>query len=279
MGAVVVGIRRTMRLPVVVVLFAAALAFALSTTVFAHPGRTDGSGGHYDRETGEYHYHHGFEAHQHVNGECPFDFVDLTGQNSGGDGSGGTRTSGSGTGGNYEDKEDKDSLLATLIAICILAGFVAYIPTFIVDFALISILLKDKVSSRSWDTLWLTYIASVCFTAAFLYKEYRDKLIFAGAAILIVHFLISIKGKKEMERDAAKKKEAELKKASVEQSNKVNAEDGRHIVYITQSGRLYHSSRACPYLARSKKVATIYEDQALRRGRRKCPKCTKYMID
>lgn len=277
MGAVVVGIKRTMWLSVVSVLFAADMAFALSTTVFAHPGRTDSSGGHYDRETGEYHYHHGFEAHQHVNGECPFDFVDLTGQNSGGDG--GTRTSGSGTGGNYEDKEDKDSLLATLIAICILAGFVAYIPTFIVDFALISILLKDKVSSRSWDTLWLTYIASVCFTAAFLYKEYRDKLIFAGAAILIVHFLISIKGKKEMERDAAKKKEAELKKASVEQSNKVNAEDGRHIVYITQSGRLYHSSRACPYLARSKKVATIYEDQALRRGRRKCPKCTKYMID
>lgn len=277
MGAVVVGKMRAMRLPIVVVLFAAALAFALSTTVFAHPGRTDSSGGHYDRETGEYHYHHGFEAHQHVNGECPFDFVDLTGQNSGGDG--GTRTSGSGTGGNYEDKEDKDPLLATLIAICILAGFVAYIPTFIVDFALISILLKDKVSSRSWDTLWLTYIASVCFTAAFLYKEYRDKLIYAGAAILIVHFLISIKGKEEMERDAAKKKEAELKKASVEPGDNVNVEDRRPIVYITKGGRLYHSSRACPYLARSKRVATIYEDQALRRGRRKCPKCTKYTLD
>ena len=85
MGAVIMGKRRAMRLPIVVVLFAAALAFALSTTVFAHPGRTDSSGGHYDRETGEYHYHHGFEAHQHVNGECPFDFVDMTGQNIGGD--------------------------------------------------------------------------------------------------------------------------------------------------------------------------------------------------
>lgn len=271
MGAVVVGKRRAMRLPVVVVLFAAALAFALSTTVFAHPGRTDSSGGHYNRKTGEYHYHHGFEAHQHVNGECPFDFVDMTGQNSGGNG--GARTSGSGTGGNYEDKEDKDSLLATLIAICILAGFVAYIPTFIVDFALISILLKDKVSSRSWDTLWLTYIASVCFTAAFLYKEYRGTLIFAGAAILFVHLLISIKGKEEMARDDAKKKEAELKKASVEHGNKANAGDGRPIVYITQGGRLYHGSRACPCLARSKKITSVYEEQARRSGRKKCKKC------
>lgn len=273
------GKMRAVRLPVVVVLFATALAFALSTTVFAHPGRTDGSGGHYDRETGEYHYHHGFEAHQHVNGECPFDFVDLTGQNSGGDGSGGTRTSGSGADGSYESRQDKSSLLEDLIAICIIAAFISVAPTIILDLVIIAVLLRNRISERSLKTVWLAYPASVCFTAAFLYKEYRDKLIYAGAAILIVHFLISIKGKKEMERDAAKKKEAELKKANVEQNNKANAEDGRPIVYITKGGRLYHSSRACPCLARSKKVATIYEDQALRRGRRKCPKCTKYMID
>lgn len=272
MGAVVVGIRRTMRLPVVVVLFAAALAFALSTTVFAHPGRTDGSGGHYDRETGEYHYHHGFEAHQHVNGECPFDFVDMTGQNSGGDG--GTRTSGSGAGGYYEGRQDKSSLLEDLIAICIIAAFISVAPTIILDLVIIAVLLRNRISERSLKTVWLAYPASVCFTAAVFYKEYRDKLIYAGAAILIVHFLISIKGKKEMERDAAKKKEAELKKASAEQSNKVNAEDGRHIVYITQGGRLYHSSRACPCLARSKRIISVYEDQARRNGKRKCTKCS-----
>lgn len=39
----------------------------------AHPGRTDGSGGHRDHSTGEYHYHcGGFPAHQHVNGVCPY---------------------------------------------------------------------------------------------------------------------------------------------------------------------------------------------------------------
>lgn len=36
-----------------------------------HSGRTDSSGGHYNRLTGEYHYHHGEGAHQHedLNGD------------------------------------------------------------------------------------------------------------------------------------------------------------------------------------------------------------------
>lgn len=62
------------------------VAFAL--TVNAHPGDTDSSGGHYDRSTGEYHYHHGYSAHSHrdMDGDgdldCPYNFVDKTGQNS-----------------------------------------------------------------------------------------------------------------------------------------------------------------------------------------------------
>lgn len=40
--------------------------------VFAHPGKTDSDGGHFDRSTGEYHYHHGYPAHQHENGTCPY---------------------------------------------------------------------------------------------------------------------------------------------------------------------------------------------------------------
>lgn len=40
----------------------------------AHGGKTDGDGGHYNRDTGEYHYHHGYPAHQHTNGECPYNF-------------------------------------------------------------------------------------------------------------------------------------------------------------------------------------------------------------
>ena len=51
--------------------------------VYAHPGRTDSNGGHYNRSTGGYHYHHGYPEHQHINGECPYDLDDRTGQNSG----------------------------------------------------------------------------------------------------------------------------------------------------------------------------------------------------
>lgn len=47
-------------------------------TSLAHKGRTDSSGGHYDRSTGEYHYHHGYSAHQHINGICPYDYDDKT---------------------------------------------------------------------------------------------------------------------------------------------------------------------------------------------------------
>ena len=58
-------------------------------TVSAHSGKTDSSGGHTDYSTGDYHYHHGYSAHDHydMNGDgiadCPHDFVDRTGRNSG----------------------------------------------------------------------------------------------------------------------------------------------------------------------------------------------------
>lgn len=49
----------------------------------AHSGRTDSKGGHTNHSTGEYHYHHGYPEHQHINGKCPYDFDDKTGKNSG----------------------------------------------------------------------------------------------------------------------------------------------------------------------------------------------------
>lgn len=39
---------------------------------FAHSGKTDSNGGHTDHSTGEYHYHHGYPAHQHPGGKCPY---------------------------------------------------------------------------------------------------------------------------------------------------------------------------------------------------------------
>lgn len=63
--------------------------FLLITPVFAHSGRTDSNGGHYDRSTGEYHYHHGYSAHQHYDmdgdgiPDCPYNFKDTTNHSSG----------------------------------------------------------------------------------------------------------------------------------------------------------------------------------------------------
>ena len=51
---------------IVTLLFAAPAAYA-------HPGGLDGMGGHYDNSTGIYHFHHGFSAHHHPNGVCPYD--------------------------------------------------------------------------------------------------------------------------------------------------------------------------------------------------------------
>lgn len=60
------------------------LCLQVPAVVFAHPGRTDSNGGHTDHSTGEYHYHHGYPAHQHYdmdgNGtiDCPYLFDDQT---------------------------------------------------------------------------------------------------------------------------------------------------------------------------------------------------------
>ena len=48
----------------------------LSLPVSAHSGRTDSAGGHHDNKNvsglGPYHYHHGYPAHLHPNGVCPY---------------------------------------------------------------------------------------------------------------------------------------------------------------------------------------------------------------
>lgn len=61
----------------------------LVISVYAHSGKTDSIGGHTDSDTGEYHYHHGYPAHSHYDMDedgyldCPYDFDDKTGVNSG----------------------------------------------------------------------------------------------------------------------------------------------------------------------------------------------------
>ena len=60
-------------------LIALAICLQLPVIALAHPGRTDSSGGHTDHDSGEYHYHHGYPAHDHydMDGDgipnCPYD--------------------------------------------------------------------------------------------------------------------------------------------------------------------------------------------------------------
>ena len=64
--------------------FFVALVFVLCASFIiiaqAHPGRTDGKGGHYNRSTGEYHYHHGYSEHDHYDmdgdgdKDCPYTY-------------------------------------------------------------------------------------------------------------------------------------------------------------------------------------------------------------
>lgn len=64
--------------------FLLAFLLLLSPAALAHSGKTDANGGHYDRSTGKYHYHHGYPAHQHYDTDgdgiidCPYDFDDQT---------------------------------------------------------------------------------------------------------------------------------------------------------------------------------------------------------
>lgn len=69
---------------IISLLLSAALLLLFPTSVFAHAGRTDANGGHFDLSTGEYHYHHGFPAHQHTDGYCPYNFEDETEYGGGG---------------------------------------------------------------------------------------------------------------------------------------------------------------------------------------------------
>lgn len=64
------------------ILLISVFLLVLSVPTYAHPGGTDANGGHYNRSTGVYHYHHGYSEHQHPGGVCPYAYNDRTGSSS-----------------------------------------------------------------------------------------------------------------------------------------------------------------------------------------------------
>ena len=93
-----------------------AVLLMLPLCVLAHPGDTDAFGGHTDHDTGEYHYHHGYPAHSHedVDGDgapdCPYDFDDRTGENSGGAGIEGGQQNAQGNGANAGSSNNNQAI-------------------------------------------------------------------------------------------------------------------------------------------------------------------------
>ena len=67
-------------------LFIILLTISMSFTSFAHSGRTDSNGGHHDYKNksglGSYHYHHGYPAHLHPGGVCPYSGASSNSSNS-----------------------------------------------------------------------------------------------------------------------------------------------------------------------------------------------------
>lgn len=104
------------------------MLFAISVTCYAHKGNTDSKGGHYDSSTGAYHYHHGYPAHQHTGGVCPYDYDDKTSSNSGYSSSSGftsTTTkfnySSNLSSSNHSKSDDGNSAILWVIAIGVIA--------------------------------------------------------------------------------------------------------------------------------------------------------------
>lgn len=79
-----------------IIFFLMVLSVLISVIVYAHPGRTDGSGGHTNHSTGEYHYHHGHSEHQHYDmdgdgiADCPYEIKDNTSHKDSSSGSSGS---------------------------------------------------------------------------------------------------------------------------------------------------------------------------------------------
>lgn len=69
-----------------IILFSLLMILCFPAASFAHSGKTDADGGHHDYDNisglGSYHYHHGYSAHLHTDGVCPYDYDELKNKSS-----------------------------------------------------------------------------------------------------------------------------------------------------------------------------------------------------
>lgn len=155
---------------VFIILTLVILCFLFSVTAFAHSGRTDADGGHYNRSTGEYHYHHGYPAHQHTDGVCPYNFKDKTNHSSSGS-SGSSGKSSNSTQTTIDDSERKKENAERLAA------------------------LKEEKSEESLRAIFsaIYIILAIAFEFAFAFSDWEIGIVYAAISflpLLILYFVI-----------------------------------------------------------------------------------------
>ena len=128
---------------IVAICLAIIFIFSFSFKSSAHPGSTDAYGGHYDRSTGEYHYHHGYPAHSHSNG-CPYNYDDKTNHDS--------SSSSQSNGNNNDDNHQltiEDGIRIVLASLCVSLLCTLYVYPII---GLLLVYLIDKFSSNGIES-------------------------------------------------------------------------------------------------------------------------------
>lgn len=217
------------------------LVLLLILPVSAHSGRTDSQGGHYDHSTGEYHFHHGYPAHQHVNGICPYDFDDRTGENSGtsGDGSS-SKGSGvvSGTSNSSSAASDTtytSSLPTTFIVIGCIVGFYCLL--------LLSSIVSGAASNRKHQTQW---------------NEKRQEL----------QTLYGGKTKRQIAYDCGMPANMEIGPDGLPKEVLAAGWGDSLTFYVSRSGQAYHRRPTCT------KSAGIPTHATELNGRRPCCRCS-----
>ena len=141
----------------IIFIFLSIICFSLTNTIaFAHPGSLDENGGHFDHSTGEYHYHHGYPAHQHINGECPYDFDNKTRTESSGNSDGTSKSTSTIISDYGEKQKDEDTgnggLILIVTCLGILLGIILY-ALIIVQWRSINVKrqIKENAERLEWE--------------------------------------------------------------------------------------------------------------------------------
>lgn len=187
----------------IILLAAVVLAIAsLLSPASAHPGRTDSNGGHTDHATGEYHYHHGYPAHDHYDmdgdgrPDCPYHFEDKTNYGSSSNSNSSTpedttphTTPNSGSTAYPNSTQRKQQEKRDLFDIVFSLGYFCC-ALFVTGLFVIAWLLKKKRKNLLDTCRWLAFaVRGVEGVSCIILMPYGIALMFLGAIIGFVAWI------------------------------------------------------------------------------------------